>query len=141
MRCPGWQRIAGVLVVLVTALAGLAGVRAPSALATVTNVVPMNGQQEPIIGDTIYDNEELWAYVTSPNGGVVCVHRASENPAGCNAETDAYAETPVLPFFAGIIPIQAGRLRSGEYMLVGAEAAGEPATAVSTPFTVRPCTG
>ena len=101
----------------------------------------MNGQQEPIIGDTIYDNEVLWAYVTSPNGGVVCVHRASENPGGCNAETDAYAETPVLPFFAGIIPIQAGRLRSGEYMLVGAEAAGEPATAVSTPFTVRPCIG
>ena len=46
----------------------------------------------------------------------------------------------MLPFFAGIIPIQAGRLRSGEYMLVGAEAAGEPVTAVSTPFTVRPCT-
>ena len=100
----------------------------------------MNGQQEPIIGDTIYDNEVLWAYVTSPNGGVVCVHRASENPGGCNAETDAYAETPVLPFFAGIIPVQAGRLRSGEYMLVGAEAAGEPVTAVSTPFTVQPCT-
>ena len=100
----------------------------------------MNGQQEPIIGDTIYDNEVLWAYVTSPNGGVVCVHRASENPGGCNDETDAYAETPVLPFFAGIIPIQAGRLRSGEYMLVGAEAAGEPVTAVSTPFTVQPCT-
>ncbi len=107
--------------------------------ATVTNVIPMNGQQEPIIGDTIYDNEVLWAYVTSPNGGVVCVHRASDNPGGCNAETDAYAETPVLPFFAGIIPIQAGRLRSGEYMLVGAEAAGEPVTAVSTPFTVQPC--
>ena len=121
------------------ALAALAGARAPSAFATVTNVIPMNGQQEPIIGDTIYDNEVLWAYVTSPNGGVVCVHRASENPGGCNDGTDAYAETPVLPFFAGIIPIQAGRLSSGEYMLVGAEAAGEPVTAVSTPFTVMPC--
>ena len=43
----------------------------------------MNGQQEPIIGDTIYDNEVLWAYVTSPNGGVVYVHRASDNPGGC----------------------------------------------------------
>src|SRR6187431_1461504 len=119
MRCSGWQRIAGVLVLLLAALAGLAGARAPLALATVTNVVPMNGQQDPIIGDTIDDNEELWAYVTSPNGGVVCVHRATENPGGCN-DADAYAETPVLPFFAGIIPVQAGRLRSGEYMLIGA---------------------
>jgi PKD repeat protein len=140
MEGPGRQRIASLLLlVLVACLAGLASVRTPSALATVTNVIPMNGQQEPIIGDTIYDNEVLWAYVTSPNGGVVCVHRASDNPGGCNADTDAYAETPVLPFFAGIIPIQAGRLSSGEYMLVGAEAAGEPVTAVSTPFTVLPC--
>src|SRR5687767_3120576 len=141
MRAPGRQRIASLLFLVIACLAAFAGARAPAALATVTNVIPMNGQQEPIIGDTIYDNEVLWAYVTSPNGGVVCVHRATENPGGCNAETDAYAETPVLPFFAGIIPVQAGRLRSGEYMLVGAEAAGEPATAVSTPFTVRPCTG
>ncbi len=99
-------------------LVGLAGVRAPAAQATVTNVVPMNGSQEPIIGDTIYDNEVLWAYVTSPNGGVVCVHRASDNPGGCNDETDAYAETPVLPFFAGIIPDsgrapEVGRVHAG----------------------------
>ena len=126
---------------LALCLFGLAGAHAPVAGATVTNVVPMNGSQEPIIGDTIYDNEVLWAYVTSPNGGVVCIHRASDNPGGCNDETDAYAETPVLPFFAGMIPIQAGRLRSGEYMLVGAEAAGDPVTAVSTPFTVQPCPG
>src|SRR5688500_13894279 len=111
MKRAGRQRSAGALLILLAALAALAGARAPSALATVTNVIPMNGQQEPIIGDTIYDNEVLWAYVTSPNGGVVCVHRASENPGGCNAETDAYAETPVLPFFAGIIPVQAGRDR------------------------------
>ena len=58
-----WTLAAGAFLYWLSVIAGF---------ATVTNVVPMNGQQDPIIGDTIYDNEVLWAYVTSPNGGVIC---------------------------------------------------------------------
>ena len=129
-----WQRIAVPIAATI-----LAAAFASPAAANVSNVVPLNGQQEPIAGDVITDDEELWAYVTSAFGGVVCIHRASEEPAGCKDEVDTYAETPIAPFTAGFVPIQAGRLRSGDWILVGATAAGAPATAVSAPFTVRPC--
>ena len=129
----------GLLLALATAL--LAAWAPAPAHAGVTNVAPFNAASDPIVGDTITDDEELWAYVTSPSGGVVCVHRAVDAPSGCDGETDSYAETPILPFFAGFVPIQAGNLRSGDYVLVGAEAAGKPATAVSGPFSVVRCDG
>ena len=68
MTRSGRRRSAGVLFLAVAALAALVGALAPSASATVTNVIPMNGQQEPIIGDTIYDNEVLWAARSRSSG-------------------------------------------------------------------------
>ena len=34
-------------------------------------MVPLNGAQDPIAGDTIPDNEVLYAYVTSPDGELI----------------------------------------------------------------------
>lgn len=120
------------------ACALLLGVHAASATATITNVQPFNGQSDPISGDEVFDNEEIWAYVTSPTGGVVCIERYSQDPGSCKSDF-AYAETPVLPFFAGFVPITPGNLLPGPMMLVAAEGPGEPVTAVSQAFYVRPC--
>jgi hypothetical protein len=99
-----------------------------SAHATITNVQPFNGAQDPIAGDVVSDDEEIWAYVTSPSGGVVCIHKAVAHPSGC---LDGYSKTLVPPLFAGFVPVAAGDRRSGDSMLVAAEGEGEPATAAS----------
>ena len=122
-----------VLAVLVLSIAV-----APLAHAAVTNVVPSDGAQEPIIGGTIPDNEELWAYVTSATGGVVCVHPYTENPVSCDSK-GTWAKVPIGPFTANFVPIAAGKLPPGRWIMLGAEASGEPITAESAEFTVEPC--
>jgi PKD repeat protein len=131
--------MAGHAAIVLLAAVALALLGDDLALATVTNVIPFNGQQDPMVGDTIPDDEEVWAYVTAPTGGVVCIHKPSPHPAGCR-DGGAYSETPVTPFFAGIIAVRAGNLRSGEWIMVGAEGNGEPATTWSDSFFVEPCT-
>ena len=111
MRKPPWQRIA----VLAGLCALLVLMPTAPAHATITNVVPFNGAGEPIIGDAVFDNDELWAYVTSPSGGVVCVHKVTESPASCD-DADSWGKTPVGPFYAGMTPVKAGKLPPGEWM-------------------------
>ena len=100
------------------------GFAAP-AHAVVTNIVPLNSQQDPMVGDTVQDNEELYAYVTSPSGGVACLHRASDASGGSCGDAGAYAKTPILPFSAYITPITAGNLAPGEWVMM----AGDDSTA------------
>jgi PKD repeat protein len=111
---------------------------AAPAHATITNVAVLDGAQDPIPGDTVPDYEEIWAYVTSPSGGVVCIHTLVAQPGGCD-DAGAYAKTLVPPFYAGFVPVAGGNLHSGAYMLVGAEGLGAPATAQSAEFYVEPC--
>jgi PKD repeat protein len=122
---------------LLTAVLALA-LTAP-AQAAVTNVVPLDGAQNPIVGDTILDTTELWAYVTSATGGAICVHRAPAVGASCD-EPGAWGKTPVPPMYAGFVPMVAGDLPPGNWVLLGTEAAGDEVTAVSGDFTVAPCT-
>jgi PKD repeat protein/outer membrane protein assembly factor BamB len=116
---------------------------APAAGAAITNVQPFNGQDgpgDPIAGDEIHDYDQVWAYVTSPTGGVVCMHVLTDKAGGCD-DDDAYEKTYVPPFYAGFVPVASGNLPSGAWMLVGADASGTPVTAQSAEFFVRPCGG
>ena len=112
---------------------------ASPAHAAITNVVPFNGNEDPIAGDEIFDYDGLEAYVTSPSGGDVCLQHYDTDPAPC--PDGGYLITPVLPFYAGFYPIAPGGLMPGHWVMVGSEGADDDAvvTAVSADFWVRPC--
>jgi hypothetical protein len=124
--------------VLVVAFVSLS---AAPASGVITNVQPFNGNQEGISEGEIFDNEELQAYVTSPSGGEICLQRYEVDPPPCS--DGGYLLTPVLPFFAGFVPIAPGDLMPGRWRVVASEGEGDLATvtATSLPFWVRPCKG
>src|SRR5438093_8732800 len=110
------QALLAVAVVVLVVTAG--AFTTPPAHATITNLIATDEGGDPLDDSvtTITDEENLWAYVTSPSGGFIAVV-----PAGCeDACTDvAWGKAAVPPFFAGPIPVKAAPLRPGLWKLVG----------------------
>ena len=74
--------LAGLLVSLVAS-----SCFAASASAEITNVQAFDGTDtETLAGETIRDDEDVHAYVTSPSGGEVCIHPSV--PAGVAVSCD-----------------------------------------------------
>lgn len=115
---------------------------AAAASANITNIYALDGldgqPNNPIDGGVVADNAEIWAYVTSVSGGVICIHPQSDAPKSCD-DDGAYSKAYVPPFFTGFVPVANGSLVPGDYMLVGEEINDGPVGAQSEGFTVAPC--
>ena len=135
----GWRRFGVALMSAFMLATSFSHAVAPPAQALVSNVIAADAGGDPI--DSIYGGDELWAYVTSATGGFVCIKPALEygEPYGGCGGGGAYSTIPVPPLFAGYLPVAAGNLKPGEWMLVGTEHDFEP-SARSQPFHVNVCT-
>jgi uncharacterized repeat protein (TIGR01451 family) len=117
----------------------------PRAEAQVSNLIATNEIGEPLDESvtTIGDNENLWAYITTPSGAIVCVQRA---PVGSEASCDggdAWGETAAPIFFAGLIPVAPAPLKPGVFQLVAVDQLGAFGATktlnVSQPFRITNC--
>src|SRR5439155_2438406 len=109
--------------------------------ATITNLIAANESGEPLDESitTITDEDNLWAYVTSPSGGFIRVV-----PADCTSDCvtggGAWGAAPVTPFFAGYVPVAPAPLRPGLWKLVGVGPGGN-VEIESQVFRIDVCTG
>jgi uncharacterized repeat protein (TIGR01451 family) len=133
------RRIAIVAVSALVFATSLGHISAPPIKALVSNVIAADASGDPI--EEIYGGDELWAYITSATGGFVCISPAVPSGQaydGCGGEA-TYSMIPVPPLWAGYLPVAAGNLIPGDWMLVGTEFDLAP-SARSQEFHVSACT-
>jgi hypothetical protein len=107
-----WRLAATVALVLLILLA-LAFAQPGRAQAQITNLIATNEVGEPLDEGitTISETENLWAYVTSVSGGIVCVQRAPvSEDADCEGE-GAWGGGAAPILFAGPIPVAPAPLK------------------------------
>src|SRR4051794_18706801 len=116
---------------------------APAAHATVTNLIATNESGEPLDESitTLTANENLWAYVTSPSGAIICAY-SQDADAGADCD-GGWGETAAPPFFAGPMPVTGAWLKPGVWRLIAVHQLGlfgaGNVEAMSQPFRVLPC--
>ncbi len=116
--------------------------------STVLNLIATNEIGEPLDESgitSVFDNENLWAYVTTVGGGVVCVHEVGVAIGdGADCDGGGWGKGFAPPFFAGLIPVAPAPLRAGTWVLMATSSDENDVShvdAVSQTFIIESCSG
>src|SRR4051812_18479585 len=94
--------------VLVLAALTVVAFGAPSAHATTTNLIATNAAGEPLDDSgitTVTTADELWAYVTTPTGTILCAHSLPVEEGATCEEAGAWGGGSAPALFAGYVPV------------------------------------